>query len=233
MFAKDVMSSPVISIGPELPVQETAALLVRHRIGGLPVMVDGRLIGMVTESDLLHRYEIGTDSGREPRSWWRRMVAGERLTAQYVKSHGGCARYVMTRDVVFVAEHTRLSEIADLFDVHGIGRVPVVAGQRVVGIVTRADLLKTIAAAPKPSGDERNIHTDASIRDRLVAELARQKWWNAGWSRVSVKGGVVTFDGMVENEARMLAARVAAETIEGVTAVRDQRLLGTELPVAI
>jgi CBS domain-containing protein len=232
MFAKDVMSSPVISIGPELPVLETAALLVRHRIGGLPVIAEGRLLGIVTESDLLHRYEIGTDSGWDSRSWWRRMLGSERLPAQYVKSHGGCARYVMTRDVVFVAEHTRLSEIADLFDVHGIGRVPVVAGHRVVGIVTRADLLKTIAAA-RPAPDHRTINSDESIRDRLLAELARQKWWNAGWSRVSVKAGVVTFEGLVETEGRMLAARVAAETIEGVTAVKDERVLSTDLPVTM
>ena len=232
MFAKDVMSSPVISIGPELPVLDIAALLVRHRIGGLPVMAEGRLLGIITESDLLHRYEIGTDIGWDSRSWWRRMLGSERLPAQYVKSHGGCARYVMTRDVVFVAEHTRLSEIADLFDVHGIGRVPVVAGHCVVGIVTRADLLKTIAAA-RPAPDQRTINSDESIRDRLLAELARQKWWNAGWSRVSVKAGVVTFEGLVETEGRMLAARVAAETIEGVTAVRDERVLSTDLPVTM
>jgi CBS domain-containing protein len=232
MFAKDVMSSPVISAAPDLPVLEIAALLVRHRIGGLPVMAEGRLLGIITESDLLHRYEIGTDSGWDSRSWWRRMLGGERLPAQYVKSHGGCARYVMTRDVVFVAQHTRLSEIADLFDVHGIGRVPVVAGHRVVGIVTRADLLKTIAAS-RPTADHRNINSDESIRDRLMAELARQKWWNAGWSRVSVKDGVVTFEGLVETEARKLAARVAAETIEGVTAVKDDRVLSTDLPVTM
>jgi CBS domain-containing protein len=232
MFAKDVMSSPVISAAPDLPVLEIAALLVRHRIGGLPVMAEGRLLGIITESDLLHRYEIGTDSGWDSRSWWRRMLGGERLPAQYVKSHGGCARYVMTRDVVYVAEHTRLSEIADLFDVHGIGRVPVVAGQHVVGIVTRADLLKTIAAS-RPPANQRTINSDESIRDRLMAELARQKWWNAGWSRVSVKDGVVTFEGLVETEARKLAARVAAETIEGVTAVKDDRVLSTDLPVTM
>jgi len=232
MFAKDVMSSPVISATPDLPVLEIAALLVKHRIGGLPVMAEGRLLGIVTESDLLHRYEIGTDNGWDSRSWWRRMLGGERLPAQYVKSHGGCARYVMTRDVVYVAEHTRLSEIADLFDVHGIGRVPVVAGQRVVGIVTRADLLKTIAAS-RPTVNQRAINSDESIRDRLMAELARQKWWNAGWSRVSVKDGVVTFEGLVETESRKLAARVAAETIEGVTAVKDDRVLSTDLPVTM
>jgi CBS domain-containing protein len=232
MFAIDVMSSPVISIGPEVPVLEIAALLVRHRIGGVPVVTNGRLVGMITESDLLHRYEIGTDSGWDSRSWWRRMLGGDRLPAQYVKSHGRCAWYVMTRNVVFVAEHTRLSEIADLFDVHGIGRAPVVAAQRLVGIVTRADLLKAMPAAT-PGAGERNIDSDESIRDRLLAELARQKWWNARWSRVTVNAGVVTFEGLVETEGRKLAARVAAETIDGVKAVRDQRFLSTELPATM
>jgi len=101
-----------------------------------------------------------------------------------------------------------------------------------VGIVTRADLLKTIAAS-RPTVNQRAINSDESIRDRLMAELARQKWWNAGWSRVSVKDGVVTFEGLVETESRKLAARVAAETIEGVTAVKDDRVLSTDLPVTM
>ena len=232
MLAKDVMSSPVISIGPELPVLDIAALLVRHRIGGLPVMVNNRLVGMVTESDLLHRYEIGTADGWDARSWWRRILGGDVMPVQYVKSHGGCAQYVMTRDVVVVSETTPLSEIAHLFEINGISRVPVVAEHRVVGIVTRADLLKTMATAKaEPAGQ--NANSDESIRERLLAELARQTWWNPGWSRVSVKAGVVTFEGLVETQARKLAARVAAETIEGVKAVRDERILDADLPVTM
>ena len=227
MLAKHVMSSPVRVIGPDFPVLHIAALLVRHRIGGLPVMAGDQLVGMCTESDLLHRYEIGTDDDSDTRPWWRRILGGDPLPTQYVKSHGSCARYVMTRKVVFVAEDTPLAEIADIFDTRGIGRVPVVDGQQLVGIVTRADLLKTIAAKKtKPSGQ--HTHSDESIRERLLAELEQQAWWSRGWSQVFVTGGVVEFKGLVQTEAQKLAARVAAENIDGVTAVNDQRFLSAE-----
>lgn len=230
MLAKDVMSSPVRVIGPEFPVLSIAALLVRYRIGGLPVMRGDQLIGMVTESDLLHRHEIGTDDGSDTRSWWHRIVGGDLLPAQYVKSHGSCARYVMTRKVMLVAEDTPLSKIADIFDARRIGRVPVVSNGQVVGIVTRADLLKTIAARKTEPGDSRNS-SDERIRERLLAELAKQAWWNPSWSQVRVTGGVVEFKGLVETDAQKLAARVAAENIEGVTAVNDSRILTAELPI--
>jgi CBS domain-containing protein len=232
MHAKDVMSSPVISIGPALPVLDIAALLVRHRIGGLPVMVGGQLVGMVTGSDLLHRYEIGTDDDPDTRSWWRRIVGGDPLPGRYVKSHGGCAQYVMSRNVVVVPQDTPLSEIANLFDTRRIGRVPVVAGQRVIGIVTCADLLKTMAAK-RPRPFEAGDASDESIRERLLAELVRQTWWHPGWSEVFVSGGIVEFKGLAESEAQKLAARVAAENIDGVTMVKDHRLLSSELPVMI
>lgn len=233
MLAKDVMSSPVRVIGPKFPVLGIAALLVRHRIGGLPVMQGDQLIGMVTESDLLHRYEIGTGDGLDTRSWWGRILGGDPLPAQYVKSHGSCAEHVMTRKVVFVAESTPLAEIANIFDTKGIGRVPVIdGGQRVVGIVTCSDLLKTIAAVKRDPSDM-HTHSDEAIRGRLLAELMQQAWWNPNWSQVLVSGGVVEFRGLVESDDQKLAARVAAENIQGVIAVNDHRILSAELPAMI
>jgi predicted transcriptional regulator len=231
MLAKDVMSSPVTSIGPQMPVLHIAQLLVRHRIGGLPVIVENQLMGMVTESDLLHRYEIGTGDGRDTRSWWHRILGNDPLPTQYIKSHGNCAQYVMTRDVVSVEESTPLSEIATIFELHGIGRVPVIAGQKVVGIVTCADLVKTIVAKRHASGTP-DARSDDAIKTCLVKELEQQTWWNAGWSSFEVADGTVEFRGMVETESQKTAARVAAENIEGVTAVIDRRLLSSELSTA-
>ena len=228
MLARDVMSSPVISIDPQLPVRDIAALLVRQRIGGVPVMAEGQLIGIVTQSDLLHRHEIGTDDDSDARSWWRRILDSDPLPAQYVKSHGNCARYVMTADVVCVAETTSLHEIAGIFDAREIGRVPVLADERVVGIVTCADMLKLMTVTGTEPGHA-GARSDASIREHLYAELARQAWWNPGWSELYVSNGVVEFKGVVETEALKLAARVAAENIAGVTAVRDRRILSSEL----
>lgn len=230
MQAKDIMSAPVVSIGPDFPVLEIAALLIEHRIGGLPVILDGRLIGIVTGSDLLHRHEIETDDGSDTRSWWRRILGGDTLPAQYVKSHGSYARYVMTRSVVCVTETTPLSEIARIFDAKGIGRVPVIADERVVGIVTGADLLKTIAAT-KPKNNEPQITSDQRIQEALLGELTQQPWWNKGWSNVEVAHGVVTFRGLVESEAQKLAARVAAENVAGVRSVLDERIPSAEFPV--
>jgi predicted transcriptional regulator len=231
MLAKDVMSSPVISIGPQMPVLDIAQLLVRHRIGGLPVIVGNELIGIVTESDLLHRHEIGTGNGRDTRSWWHRILGSDPLPTQYIKSHGNCARYVMTRDVVFVEESTPLSEIATIFELHGIGRVPVVAGQKVVGIVTCADLVKTMVEKRTASGRPRP-RSDETIKTHLAKELEHQTWWNAGWSSFEVTDGAVEFTGLVETESQKTAARVAAENIEGVAAVVDRRLLSSEISTA-
>lgn len=232
MLAKDVMSSPVISIGPELPVRDIAALLLQHRIGGLPVMAGDQLIGMVTESDLLHRHEIGTDDEPDPRPWWRRILDSDVLPAQYVRSHGNCAQYVMTPHVVTVAPDTSLSDIAGIFDTQEIGRVPVVEDERVVGIVTCTDLLKLITAeisSPASAG----ARSDASIREHLQAELTRQPWWRGGVTELIVSNGVVEFTGVVETQALKLAARVAAENIPGVTAVRDRRIVTSELPATM
>jgi CBS domain-containing protein len=232
MLAHHVMSSPVVSIGPELPVVDIARLLVRHRIGGVPVMAGNHLVGIVTESDLLHRYEIGTDGGLDTRSWWRRVLGADPLPAWYVKSHGSTARYVMSRNVVVVSANAPLSEIANILDTRRIGRVPVIADQRVVGIVTCADLLKRIAAK-EDAPPVQQSNGDEAIRERLIAELRLQSWWNSGWSQVFVTDGVVEFKGLVENDAQKLAACVAAENIHGVKAVNDRRMLTAELPVMV
>lgn len=230
MQARDIMSAPVISVGPQTPVVQVAALLRQQRIGGVPVLQDNALVGMVTEKDLLHRHEIGTTRGGDARAWWRRVITQSLEPDWYIKSHGRCAHHVMSHPVVVVAPTTSLRQIAGTFDVHRIGRVPVVSGDRLVGIVTCADLVQALAGrSEEASAPDARLDDDA-IRRRLLMELRAQPWWDGGMSAVQVKDGVVVFEGFVEGEIQRQASHVAAENIAGVRSVSDARRLASELP---
>ena len=227
MKAKDIMTSPVVTAGPETTVREIAALLLKQRISALPVLEKGRVVGMVSEADLLHRHEIGTDrlpAGR----WWLRLFGADRSPAEYVKSHARKARDIMTREVVSVDEDTPVAQIADLLDKHGIKRVPVMRGRLLVGIVSRANLVQALATearkASRPSRD------DAAIHDRVAAELESQSWWRPIYSNVTVADGVVHYWGATESDADRDAARVAAENVPGVRDVVDHRVRIYDIP---
>ena len=223
MNAKDVMTSPVISVGAHTTVHAIVTLLVERRISGVPVVEGDEVIGVVDEADLLHRYEIGTDGWLAYRSWWQRLTGADPAPAAYVKSHGGHARDVMNREVALVAEDTPVAQIASIFEARQFRRVPVLRDRRVVGIVTRADLVRALAAKTRrmavPQGQ-----TDEAIRARLLAELEKQPWWQSKWSVVFVSNGVVRYRGVYEREADRQAARVAAENVAGVRGIEDDRV---------
>ena len=230
MNASDIMSAPVIAVGPQTPVLQVAALLREQRIGGVPVVVGNQLVGIVTGKDLLHRCEIGTEQRGHDQPWWRRIVHSTLPSEGYVKSHGRCVRHVMTREVVVVTPQTGLREITMLFERHGIGRVPVLSGNRMVGIVAAADLVKALAEGAWEEAPRSVRTSDREIRRALLAELGRQPWWNSGCCTVEVADGVVRFTGFVENASRREASRVAAENIPGVRHVDDRRRWLDELP---
>jgi CBS domain-containing protein len=230
MNARDIMSSPVISVGPQTPVLQIAALLRQQRIGGVPVVDGNELVGIVTEKDLLHRRELGTEHRSHTQAWWRRVVGPDLEPERYVKSHGRCAEHVMTRIVVVVEPDTTLQTVMALFDRNRIGRVPVLVNGRIVGIVTSADLVKALAEGIWVSTASTGTGSDEEIRVRLLAELDRQQWWNRGCCDVQVAHGVVRFTGFVESEAQRRASRVAAENIPGVQYVEDERRPLAEIP---
>jgi CBS domain-containing protein len=231
MKAKDVMTSKVITVKPGTPVAEIAALLLEHRISALPVVDNkGRLVGIVSEANLLRRYEIGTDRARSGESWWMRLFSASRSPeAEYVLSHARRARDIMTPEVATVAPDTSLGEIATLLEKRRIKRVPVLERGRLVGIVSRSDLVRALLMA-KQAGREAGPVGDEAIRKRLLAELERQEWWRGEMSSVVVEKGVVTYRGVVEFEHQRTAARVAAETVPGVRRVVDSRLVFRDLP---
>ena len=227
MRARDVMVRAVVTTSPDTTVEELARLMINLRISGVPVMDrDGRLVGIVTEGDLLRRIETGTERHR-PR-WSEPFSSNSRLAAEYIKSHAKRVADIMTREVFSVEELATLGEIADLLETKHIKRVPVVHDGKIVGIVSRADLLKVLASGGAETADEKQ---DRTIHRQLLAELGEQKWAAAGEGRVVVSDGIVHLWGIVGSEDERRALRIAAENTPGVRGVEDHTEFATALPV--
>lgn len=229
MKALDIMSTPVLTVGADTPVRQLAQLLASRGISAVPVVKDERLIGIVSEADLLYRHEIGTDCAFREDPWWLQLFRASNATDAYVRTHAVRVADIMTRDVVAVAPGTELAEVAALLEKHDVKRVPVVEDGRVVGIVSRSDLVKALAAAA-PDPRAAAPLSDAAIKERLMSELERQPWWHGNFASVEIADGVVTYRGMIEFDGEDDAARVAAEAIPGVRRVVDQRFLLRDAP---
>ena len=239
MRASDVMTKHVITVNRNATVQAVAALLFENGISGVPVVDEAnRVIGMVSEGDLIHRQEIGTERrAKRVRSWWLQSDADQRAI-DYIKSHGRSVADVMTRDVFSVNETTELADVATLLETKGIKRVPVLDDGKLVGIISRANLVRALAAteseglALSPAEEERirNRVLDESIRKRLVEELRPMKWVNH-LTDVIVKNQTVHLwfsdDQPIEQRR---AIHVAAENTAGVRKVEEHIVPGLPLP---
>lgn len=216
MQARDIMTTSVEAVRPSTEVSEIAKRLLARNISAVPVVDDqDKVVGIVSEGDLMRRSENETE--RQP-SWWIRMFADTQdRTSDYVKSHGLHARDVMSRDVISVGEEASLAEIATILEKHHIKRVPVVRDGKIVGIVSRANLLQGLAVA----GTERVI----SPSDREIKKSIETAAHDAGvpmlYINVTVADGVATIWGMVGSEVEKAAMRAAAEGIAGVGEVHD------------
>jgi CBS domain-containing protein len=226
MRAIDVMTSQVVTATQQTTVQDAAKLMINNRISGLPI-VDGdrQLVGIVTEGDLLRRTETGTERQRSRWSEW--FSPNSRLAAEYIKSHARRLADIITRDVVSVTELATLGEIADLMETRCIKRVPVLQDGKLVGIVSRADLLRVLASGDAYSSDD---DRDGPIRSRLLADLCKQRWANSTASDIVVSDGIVHFWGVVGSEEERRALRVAAENTPGVRGVEDHTISGPLRP---
>ncbi len=218
MRASDVMTTSVITVGPDTAVRDIAKTLSERRISAVPVLdADGNILGIVSEGDLIRRAETQTE--RHP-SWWLSLLAApEQRALDYIRSHGGAARDVMTRNVTTVGEEASLEEVADVLERNHIKRVPVTSKDRLVGIVSRADLLRGLAT-PKPV-TEQNETDDATIRQRVEQALAETDV-NRPFVTVIVSGGIAHLWGAVDSEPEKQALRVAAENTEGVKGIEDR-----------
>jgi CBS domain-containing protein len=219
MRAEKVMTQPVVSVGPDTPVLEAIRIMLQKKISGLPVVEQGgRLVGMITEGDLLRRVETGTYR-RRPR-WIEFLIGPGRLAEEYVHAAGRKVAEVMTSEVHAAEEGTPLDEIVDLMERYRIKRVPIVRDGALVGIVTRANLLRAVihsALQEIPTSP-----TDATIRERLRYELSKQPWAPVNGIDVEVRNGVVTLSGVISDDRQRSAFCVAAENIPGVKRVEDR-----------
>jgi CBS domain-containing protein len=220
MQASEIMTPDVVTVHPDTPLKDVVQLMLTHRISGLPVVENGVVVGMVSEGDLLHRPETGTE--RRQRHWLQIFGSGEGAAAEYVRTHGMTAGEVMTTDVVSVAETTPLEDIATLLESHGIKRVPVLREGKLTGIVTRADLLRSLACRIGAPTQQ----SDSDIRAALLTELKAHPSWAPlpGEIGVLVQDGKVHYWGYVRSAAQRKAMIVAAERIAGVRNVEDHML---------
>ena len=219
MRAKDIMTTQVLTVTPDTPVREVAAFLLQHHISGVPVVDSaGRVLGMIGEIDLIHRIAA---RGERHRSWWQTLIAGPSVdAAEFVKIHGLRAADVMTSDVATTTEDTPVEEIAHTLEARQIRRVPVIRDGKLVGIVSRADLLRVIVAATSEKDGVASVD-DRALRDRILAELTQHDWSRAIQLNVSVTSGVAHLNGFTYSEAERQALRVVAEEIPGVRAVEN------------
>jgi len=224
MKARDVMVSPVITTKPTASVKEVAKTLLTYHISAVPVVDDaGKLVGIVSEGDLMRRADLGT---QKHRSWWLAALFAEEeaLAAEYVKQHSKKVADVMTKRLVVASPEAPLGEIAGLLERHSIKRVPIVENGALVGIVSRANLIQALAGDRKAA--DATI-PDVQLRDRIMAHLKTQPWAHTSLLNVTVNDGVVDIWGITRSEAEKKALRVAAETMPGVRAVNDNIVMQT------
>jgi CBS domain-containing protein len=223
MKAADVMVRNVITVGPDACVQDVAQILLSARISGVPVVApNGELLGIVSEGDLMRRVEAGT--GR-PRPWWLALFVGkETLAAEFIRENSRKVTDVMTRRVITATPDTPLSKIANLLEKNAIKRVPIVEGGKLVGIVSRANLLQALASLTKQVEVATEVN-DSQIRDKVLTQLNTEPWTRTSLINVIVQDGTVELWGVVESASEKKAVQVAAEATPGVRAVNDNLIV--------
>jgi CBS domain-containing protein len=217
MRAHQIMTKPVFTVLPDATILEAATLMLRRHISGLPVVdAAGNLVGIVSEGDFIRRSEIGT---QRRRSRFLRLILGPGQAAtDFVHEHGCKIAEIMTHDPLTITEDTPLETIVTLMEKNKLKRLPVMRGEKLVGIVSRANLLQAVASlaryVPDPTAD------DDHIRNRIIDALARKDWCPHSPS-VIVRDGVVNLGGIITDERSRQAAIVCAENIDGVKKVHD------------
>jgi CBS domain-containing protein len=217
MRAHQIMTRTVVSVTPDTTIVEAANIMLQRHVSGLPVVDEtGGLVGIVSEGDFIRRSEIGT---QRKRGRWLKFILGPGKSAgDFIHEHGRKVSDVMTTSPVTITEDTALAEIADIMEQNNIKRLPVVRGDKIVGIVSRANLLQAVASlareVPDPTAD------DDHIRNRVIDALEMNDWCPFGLN-VIVRDGIVHLSGVITEERSRQAAIVGAENVAGVKKVHD------------
>ncbi len=218
MKVTDVMTRRVISVAPDARIEEAISLMLKHHISGLPVIDGkGKLVGVVTESDFLRRPEIGTEKKR-----WRWLDAffgpGD-AAMSYIHSHGSKVRDVMTRKAMTINENAKLEDVVHLLESHSIKRLPVVRRGKVIGIVSRANLMRALASLRHAVPALSKI--DSAIRDRVLDTLYEQTWSAGAAVEITVRNGIADIWGTLSDPTQRNAVRILVEATPGVKRVED------------
>jgi CBS domain-containing protein len=224
MKVSDVMTRTPLTTSPDASLEDAANLMVRTQVSGLPVVdAKGAVVGILTEGDLLRRVELGT-AGR-PAGWLSSFLAPGRAAQDYVRTHGRKVREIMTSEVVSTSADAPLSEVAALMQAQQVKRLPVLQKGRLIGIISRADLLRALTQLlpRRPVG----ATSDLELRKRVLAEIGKHRWAPRANIDATVEDGVVELRGAVTEDQERVGLRVIAENTPGVRAVHD-RLIWVE-----
>jgi len=217
MRAHQIMTRPVITVTPETTIIEAANTMLQKHISGLPVVdAAGKLVGIVSEGDFIRRSEIGTQ--RKRGRWLKLLLGPGKSASDFVHEHGRKIAEIMTKEPLTITEDTTLEQIVQLMENNNVKRLPGTRGEKIVGIVSRANLLQAVASLareiPDPTAD------DDHIRNRVIDALEKNDWCPFGLS-VVVRDGIVHLSGVITEERSRQAAIVAAENVTGVRKVHD------------
>ncbi|MDR3484798.1 MAG: CBS domain-containing protein [Bradyrhizobium sp.] len=220
MRAHEIMSRHVITTTADTPAIDAIKIMLSHHVSGLPVVDSrGKLIGILSEGDFVRRWELGTE---KPRGRWLGLLAGpDRAAVDFSRQHGRTVGQIMSPDPIAIGEETPLEQIVRLMESRNVKRLPVIRGDEIVGMVTRADFLTAIANL---SLDIRSYsETDDQIRNSVIAAISRASWRPCALN-VSVHDGVVVLRGTIRSDNARKAVIVASENVAGVRRVEDQML---------
>jgi len=217
MRAHHIMTRDVITVTPHTSIEDAAKIMLQTHVSGLPVLDDaGKLVGIVSEGDFLRRSEIGTQ--RKTGRWVKLLLGAREEATAFVREHGRKVSDVMTREPLTITEDTPLDELVRTMENNNIKRLPVMRGDTLVGIVSRANLLQAVASLardiPDPTAD------DDHIRRRIFDALQKHDWCPFGLS-IIVRDGIVHLTGVITDEQSRQATVVAAENVAGVKKVHD------------
>jgi CBS domain-containing protein len=218
MRARQIMTKSVVTVTPETTILEAANIMLQRHVSALPVLDPaGKLVGIVSEGDFIRRSEIGT---QRKRSRWLKFILGPGQAAtDFVHEHGRNVSEVMTPEPFTVTVDTTLEEIVKSMETNGVKPLPVTRGDKLVGIVSRANLLQAVASLareiPDPTAD------DDHIRRRIIDSLEKNDWCPMGLG-VVVRDGIVHLSGIITEERSRQAAIVGAENVAGVKNVHDR-----------
>lgn len=218
MRAKDIMTESIVCVNVKETVFDAAELLLGAGVSAAPVVNDqGNVLGIVSEADLIHRAEIATTPRK---SWLQRLLGGEATAArEFVSTHARKVSDIMTREVVTASDDATLVELVELIEKHRVKRIPIVRDNKLVGIVSRANLLGALLSR-EPEGTV-ELTDDNQLRQAVIDAFDKQPWKSRWPVNVVVSDGAVHLWGFVESEDVRKAYRVAAENVPGVKKVRS------------